>query len=177
MTNPGSKLEIVDCDVLNGRLLLTPSSCKPLGGYVESIVEVWKNNEVFEELILTHQKQEVKKKSLQRSFLKIKVDNNDKPPMFISFDEFLKQKRNKQNKYKNELNFAENHDYDKLMSLSNTELLQEETKDAAVLTEEMIQKRNELLNNNEGQAQNLRWGKTLSSVCNEQKQLNGNRKK
>lgn len=54
MTNPGSKLEIVDCDVLNGRLLLTPSSCKPLGGYVESIVEVWKNNEVFEELILTH---------------------------------------------------------------------------------------------------------------------------
>lgn len=87
--------------------------------------------------------------------------------MFISFDEFLKQKRNKQNKYKNELNFAENHDYDKLMSLSNTELLQEETKDAAVLTEEMIQKRNELLNNNEGQAQNLRWGKTLSSVCNE----------
>ena len=87
--------------------------------------------------------------------------------MFISFDEFLKQKRNKQNKYKNELNFAENHDYDTLMSLSNTELLQEETKDAAVLTEEMIQKRNELLNNNEGQAQNLRWGKTLSSVCNE----------
>ena len=87
--------------------------------------------------------------------------------MFISFDEFLKQKRNKQNKYKNELNFAENHDYNKLMSLSNTELLQEETKDAAVLTEEMIQKRNELLNNNEGQAQNLRWGKTLSSVCNE----------
>lgn len=87
--------------------------------------------------------------------------------MFISFDEFLKQKRNKQNKYKNELNFAENHDYDKLMSLSNTELLQEETKGAAVLTEEMIQKRNELLNNNEGQAQNLRWGKTLSSVCNE----------
>lgn len=87
--------------------------------------------------------------------------------MFISFDEFLKQKRNKQNKYKNELNFAENHDYDKLMSLSNTELLQEETKDAAVLTEEMIQKRNELLNNNEGQTQNLRWGKTLSSVCNE----------
>ena len=87
--------------------------------------------------------------------------------MFISFDEFLKQKRNKQNKYKNELNFAENHDYDKLMSLSNTELLQEETKDAAVLTEEMIQKRNELLNNNEGQAQNLRWGKTLSSVCDE----------
>ena len=65
------------------------------------------------------------------------------------------------------MNFAENHDYDKLMSLSNTELLQEETKDAAVLTEEMIQKRNELLNNNEGQAQNLRWGKTLSSVCNE----------
>ena len=54
MTNPGSKLEIVDCDVLNGRLLLTPSSCKPLGGYVESIVEVWKNNEVFEELMLTH---------------------------------------------------------------------------------------------------------------------------